>query len=135
MNIMAESLIEIEKKDANKTSLLKEAINTLEKAYNASLEQTKTDETMESVQRELDLKLKRARKILYLKRQSSLNVKKSEVRKYIEDLIELHEKDTNKKKEYLDLFTELKKEKENNILKEIPDYLNCKISYVFLYTH
>ena len=126
---MAESLIELEKKDTKNTKSLKEAISTLEKAYNLTLDKT-TDEIMESVKKELDLKLKRARKMLYLKRYSFNNVKKQELSKYIEDLIEIHEEDPNKKKEFLDLFFELTKTNENNSLREIPDYLNCKISYV-----
>jgi len=127
LDIMAEALIELERKDPKKSDSLHEAVKTFEKAHSLALEK-KGDEIAESIAKELDLKLKRARKMLYLKQQISHQHKKQETSQFVKNLVEKNEKDQSTKNEYLQLFQELVKETENPKI-ETPDYLNCKISY------
>jgi len=131
LDIMAEALIELERKDPKKLDSLSEAVKTFEKAHSLALEK-KGDEIAESIAKELDLKLKRARKMLYLKQQVSSTHKKQETNKFVKNLIEKNEKDSSKKKENLELFEQLCKDKEQTLKTETPDYINCKISYVLV---
>jgi len=127
LDIMAEALIELERRDPKKSESLSEAVKTFEKAHSLALDK-KGDEIAESIAKELDLKLKRARKMLYLKQQITHQQKKEDTSQFIKKIIEKNEKDQSKKREYLELFQELVKEKETHKI-ETPDYLNCKISY------
>jgi hypothetical protein len=124
-------LIELERGDEQKYEYLEEAVQDLEKAY--ELISSRKEENLTALLKETALKLKRARKLLALKKEKAMAPKQKETISFVKNLIEKYETG-DKKIEYLRTFEELVAENQNPVT-EVPDYYNCKISYVLLLFH
>lgn len=83
-----------------------------------------------TTQDELIGKLKKAKKILWLKNKENKERKKANTGKFLEKLIDKSNTNTDMKADFKKLFDSWVKETTNLNDSDVPEYLQCKITFV-----
>lgn len=82
------------------------------------------------IRNELIMKLKKAKKILWLKNKETIQQKKTHTSKFIEKLLDKNNANETDKQEYKSLFDKWSSETMGCYQVEIPEFLQCKITFV-----